>query len=307
MKIGFAFLGWVLLLPVFGQSDWEGFTQDSTQSEIDAEWQPFYYWKAQKPDQPLVVVLHTWSGDYSQTENSLANESRTKGWNYLHPNFRGPNYYPKACGSTYAIRDIDLAIDWALENLSVNPDSIFILGASGGGYATLCAYMKSRHNIRGFHAYVPISDLAAWYLESLVRSPKYAQDILDCTGSADSTLNEKEARRRSPLYWDTPLEKRNHSSLHLYAGVHDGYIGSVPITHSINFYNKVLRDANVKDSEAYVDDSTIIYLLTKQRGRIEEKYLGGREVHLQKQWKNISLIIFEGGHEMLTDIALELL
>ncbi len=307
VKLRMTILLWGLLSTVYAQTDWEGFSLDSVQSKIDGKWQPFYYWKAEKPNQPLVVVLHTWSGDYTQTENSLATQTKTKGWNYIHPNFRGANNHPEACGSELVIADIDQAIDWALENLPVNQDSIFVLGASGGGYATLVAYMKSRHQIRSFHAYVPISDLVAWYEESLVRTPRYAQNILDCTASEDSVLNVAEAKRRSPLYWKTSREKRKSTSLHLYAGVHDGYTGSVPITHSINFYNKVLRDARVKKKRAVVSDEIIIQLLTKRSSSKENRLLDDRKVHLYRNWKNVSLTIFEGSHEMLEDIALEML
>ncbi|MEM6845877.1 MAG: prolyl oligopeptidase family serine peptidase [Bacteroidota bacterium] len=295
------------LLSAYAQTDWRGFSLDSVQSEIDEKWQPFYYWKAERPNRPLVVVLHTWSGDYAQTNNSLAHQVKVKNWNYVHPNFRGSNNHPEACGSELVVTDIDQTIDWALENLPMNPDSVFVLGASGGGYATLVTYMKSRHRICGFHAYVPISDLAAWYEESLVRTPRYAQNILDCTSSEDSVLNVTEAKRRSPLYWHTPLEQRKDATLHLYAGVHDGYTGSVPITHSINFYNKVLRDAGVTDTTALVDDKTIIRLLTRQRGTNSGQFIGGRKVHLRRNWQNISLTIFEGGHEMLDNVALEVL
>ncbi|MGB3587535.1 MAG: prolyl oligopeptidase family serine peptidase [Tunicatimonas sp.] len=307
MKLWLIILGWGLLLPAYAQNAWQGFKLDSVQSPVDEKWQAFYYWKAQKPNQPLVVVLHTWSGNYTQTNNSLANQTKAKGWNYIHPNFRGPNNHPEACGSKLVITDIDQAIDWTLENLPVNPDSIFVLGASGGGYATLVTYMKSRHRIRSFHAYVPISDLAAWYEESLVRNSRYARNILDCTASEDSTLNIDEAKRRSPLYWETPWSQRKNATLHLYAGVHDGYTGSVPITQSINFYNKVLHDARVPDSTALVSDKTIIRLLTQQRGNVTNQLIGDRKVHLQKSWQNISLTIFEGGHELLENVALEML
>ncbi len=307
MKLGLTIFLWGLLLSAYAQTAWQGFELDSVRSEVDAKWQPFYYWKAKKQDQPLVVVLHTWSGDYTQTNNSLAERTKAKDWNYIHPNFRGPNNHPEACGSELAITDIDQSIDWALENLAVNSDSVFVIGASGGGYATLVTFMKSRHRIRGFHAYVPISDLAAWYEESLVRTPRYAQDVLGCTASEDSVLNESEAKRRSPLYWETPWEKRKDATLHLYTGVHDGYTGSVPITHSINFYNKVLRDAGVKDTTKLVDDQTTIRLLTRQKGTESDQFIGNRKVHLFKKWKNVSLTIFEGGHEMLEDIALEML
>lgn len=307
MKMLFFILSLSLISQAYSQSDWDGFSLDSVQSALDREWQPFYYWKAEKPDQPLVVHLHTWSGDYAQINDSLAVNTRAKGWNYIHPDFRGPNNHPGSCGSELVIADIDQAIQWAIDNFPVNRDSVFVIGASGGGYATLVTYMKSRHQIRGFHAYVPISDLAAWYEESLVRTPRYAENILACTASQDSTLNTVEAKIRSPLYWNTPWKQRKSATLNLYAGVHDGYSGSVPITHSINFYNKILRDARARKKRAFVSDDAIIQLLTKRSGSEENRFLGDRQVHLYRNWRNISLTIFEGGHEMLENIALEVL
>jgi hypothetical protein len=89
---------------------------------------------------------------------------------------------------------------------------------------------------------------------------KYAENILDCTSSKDS-LNLDVAIQKSPIYWKTPVEKLNTSELQIYAGVYDGIQGSVPITHSINFYNKVLKDKLVIDSTLYVSDSEKLSLL----------------------------------------------
>ena len=47
---------------------------------------------------------------------------------------------------------------------------------------------------------------------------------------------------RSPFYMHTPVEKRKNSKLYIYAGIHDGYEGSVPISQSLAFYNKVVAD-----------------------------------------------------------------
>lgn len=64
--------------------------------------------------------------------------------------------------------------------------------------------MKSKHNIRAFSAGVPISDLVAWYGESVERKNKYAAEIIKCTGANDA-FDEQKAKERSPLFWKTPI------------------------------------------------------------------------------------------------------
>jgi hypothetical protein len=82
-------------------------------SKADASLQPAYFLRAQsKVPKPLIVSLHTWSGDYSQ-DDPLADMARTAGWNYIHPDFRGPNRTADACLSPKALTDIDDAIKYA--------------------------------------------------------------------------------------------------------------------------------------------------------------------------------------------------
>ena len=161
--------------------------------------------------QPLLVSLHTWSNDYLQAD-TLSIMARKHGWNYIHPDFRGPNRTINACCSDLALSDIDDAIDYAIANGHVDPEKIFVAGASGGGYASLAVYMKSRHRINRISAWVPISDLEAWYRQSKIRKNKYAGDILNCTGSG-ATLDSESARARSPIHW--PVHERENATGYL--------------------------------------------------------------------------------------------
>src|SRR5690606_2644791 len=63
---------------------------------------------------PLVVSLHTWSGDYRQ-KDTLIHFCIHRGFHYIHPNFRGPNQNPEAMGSDKVVSDIDDAIDYLLK------------------------------------------------------------------------------------------------------------------------------------------------------------------------------------------------
>ncbi len=281
--------------------------KDSIRSSLDANVQAFYYDKSTtSTPQPLVVALHSWSNSAESQPPLAAEEAHAKGWNYIFPNFRGVNNHPKACCSEYVLTDIDEAIDWALTHLNVDRKRIYVIGHSGGGYATMAMYMKSRHDIASFSAWCGITDLAAWYNESVERKNKYAAEILQCTG-AGTTFDRQKALERSPLYWKTPIRKRKNSQLRIYAGIHDGHTGSVPISQSINFYNKLLTDFGVRDQSRYVPDADAATMLQTQAFPLANppKTIDSRAIHYQKSANRITLTIFEGGHEFLKNAALD--
>ncbi len=274
-------------------------------SPIDGHSQKAYFFKTTSSEpQPLIVSLHTWSNDYTQYD-SINVLSVDRGFNYIHPNFRGANNHKDACCSDLVIADIDASIDYALNHANVDTSRIFVIGVSGGGYATLAMFMKSRHRIKKFSSWVPLVDLIKWYEESKIRKLKYSEDILACTESAGGMLNRKLALEKSPIYWETPLEKLRHSRLEIYAGVYDGMMGngSIPITHSINFYNKLLKDLKEKDSSKYVSNTEKLALLEHRKPLSDYGSIAGRAVILVKESNNIRLTLFEGGHEILKDFA----
>lgn len=280
-------------------------------SSADGALQQAYFFKSvQRRPQPLIVSLHTWSGDYQQ-KDPLAKEILARGWNYIHPDFRGMNRKPDAMGSPLVLADIKDAIEYAVKNGNVDTSEIHIIGVSGGGYATLCAYMQLDYSVKSFTAWAPISNIEAWYWESIGRHQKYADDIL---GALGGTFDIVEARKRSPLFQNFPSNKRRQASLYIYEGIHDGYTGSVPITHSLNMYNRLVAGSKyqVNDPDSIsqlartdkllVSDREIIELLTKRTLPLSlqtGKALFGRNVYLQKQTDNIHLTIFEGTHEQL--------
>ena len=268
-------------------------------SSKDGKIQKAYYYKATSVSKrPLIVSLHTWSGDYTQ-KDTLSILCKLNDINYIHPDFRGPNRTKEACCSELALADMDDAIDYAIKHLNPDVSRIYVIGASGGGYATLSMFMKSKHKIKKFSSWVPISDLETWYHESLERKAAYAQHILQCTGSEGNVLNVKAARDRSPMFWPTPLKKLNNSSLHIYAGVYDGIQGSVPITHSLNFYNKILSDLQVEDKSKYVSPEEEAFLLEHRKPLADFGRIADRDICLLKEYRNLKLVIFDGKHEML--------
>ncbi|NDW11483.1 SGNH/GDSL hydrolase family protein [Bacteroides sp. 214] len=290
----------------------DAFVEVSITSSVDGTQQKaFMYSSKNRTPQPLIVSLHTWSGNYTQTD-PLTKEILARDWNYIHPDFRGANNHPEAMGSPLAISDIEDAIRYAVEQTNADPEEVHVIGVSGGGYATLLSYMNTIYPVRSFSAWVPISDIEAWYWESVGRGQKYAIDIIKSL-SSDSVFYRDEAERRSPIQHTFPVDIRKNAKLYIYAGIHDGYRGSVPITHSLNMYNRLVGELKYNDATTdeisvkafsdkdLVSKSEIVELLSKRINpdNNRNKTLYGRNIHLFREYENIQLTIFEGRHEQL--------
>ncbi|UZR97970.1 GDSL-type esterase/lipase family protein [Chondrinema litorale] len=281
------------------------FQEVTMPSTIDDHQQKAYFYKSRLDGpQPLIISLHTWSGDYSQFD-PLVGQIMTYGWNYIHPDFRGNNSSPDACGSEKVIQDIDDAISYALKNTSVDPTEIHVIGVSGGGMATILAYMKSRHPIKTFSAWVPISNLEDWYYETKSRGLKYASDLEKVTQTPKDSIDVEDLRKRSPLYMKVPLDLRKDTRLYLYTGIHDGYEGSVPITQTINFYNKLMDDWKFREDRKVTNEEIIELLSKRSFSNAPNRTIGGRKVHFQKNTGPVRLTVFEGKHEMLVEAAFD--
>jgi len=108
---------------------WDGdFEVVDIPSSADREIQKAYFHASESAQpQPLLVHLHTWSNDYSKAD-VLAKMVRDRGWNYIHPDFRGRNNTPQSSCSELAIQDIDDAIAYALRKSNVDTSRIYVAG-----------------------------------------------------------------------------------------------------------------------------------------------------------------------------------
>ncbi len=285
----------------------EGFVPAEIKSSADGIMQKAIFYKSRKSaSQPLIVSLHTWSGDFLQ-EDPLAKEVQLHDWNYIHPDFRGRNNRPEACGSELVVTDIQDAIEFAVKNGNVDTANVHIVGVSGGGYAALLTYLKLRYPVKSFNAWASISDLENWYWECQGRGLKYAGD-LEMVTTGGKGFDAVEARKRSPMMMEYQPELRNGAFLNIYAGIHDGYTGSVPISHSVQFFNRMVDEMFPNHTGKKISDSTLISLLAKQTNPHPDTILmlGGRKIHLFRELPGLSLTIFEGTHEMIVPQALAL-
>lgn len=231
-----------------------------------------------------------------------------RNWNYIHPDFRGINNRPEACGSPLVIADLEDVIRFAIQQGHTDSNNIHIIGVSGGGYATLLAYMKIKYPVKSFSAWVPISDLRSWYWESKGRKAKYAEDI-EKVVMKNGQMDWQELDRRSPLLLPYPADLRKKAVLHIYAGIHDGYTGSVPVSQSMLFYNKIAAAQLPSNKKGLISESLQRSLLTKRMNPEADSNfkLNNRPIQLFRQTERVSITIFDGGHEMLVPSALSLI
>lgn len=261
-------------------------TLEIIKSKKDDNSQEILFFKSKTKSKVLIVSLHGWRERYND-HDELANFSITNDYNYIRPSFRGQNNKPSACCSKLVLSDLDEAIDFAQEDQAWIKD-IHVIGRSGGGYAGACMLMKSKHTIKHFMLWVPMTNLVSWHYQQVNRKNILYKEVLECTNSKNGILNIAEAQERSPFFSKTPVNKLKNTKVSLFAGVYDQ---TVPITQPINFYHKLIRDSGAKDSKFFVDDETIIKYATKSHQK-KPKIL------YSNKYKNITIYVFNGGHEI---------
>ena len=275
-------------------------------SPADASEQPALFWAPDVAEAPvpLLVALHTWSADYRQTMNiPAATWCMEHGWAFIHPNFRGPNKRPEATGSDLVVADILGAVEYAKGVVSVDPARIYVVGASGGGYTALLMAAHAPDVWAGVSAWVPISDLRAWYEECTKAGRGYAANVAASCGGGPgaSAAVDEQYEKRSPL---THLAKAKGVSLDINAGIHDGHKGSVPVSHSLEAFNAVAAP------EDRLSEDDISYFVTKRsvppalRTEVVDPTYGKWTPLFRRQSGRVRVTIFKGGHEIVYGAAL---
>jgi len=277
-------------------------------SSIDGTRQPCYvilpdrFDPAGKPV-PLLVSLHTWSGDVEQRQPDMEKAAEQRGWIYLFPHFRGRNDNPDACGSIKAQQDILDATDWAIKHYPVDTRRIYLTGASGGGHMSMLMAGRHPEKWTAVSAWVGINDLAAW--EKRHAGSGYGQMVHTSCGGApgESLAIDEQYRNRSPMTW---LGRATGVPLDLAAGVHDGHRGSVPVRHTLDAFNIV---AEAQGAPRITAEE--IAQISRPNGRLERPQQSdrkadptyGRAVYLRRAAGKARVTIFEGGHERLAEAA----
>ena len=276
-------------------------------ASVDQTQQPAMTYSAKATTKrPLLVGLHPWSGAYDSATDDAAYAAWCieNDWHFIHPHFRGPNWTPDACGSEKMVQDILDAVDHMKKKHDVDPDRVYLVGVSGGGHAALLMAGRAPEVWAGVSAWVPISDIRAWWEEkSRGKKSKYAGHIEKAVGGQPDKNAEaaEECRKRSPV---TYLARASGVNLDINAGVTDGRSGSVPFTHSLNAFNAVVAEPE-RLSPGFIRD---FYAQQKvPAGTPEAKHdslYGKKPVIFRKVSVNARVTIFRGGHEIIQHAAL---
>lgn len=254
---------------------------------------------------PVVVSLHTWSGNLEQRNAELEASVAERGWIYLFPDFRGVNDHPEACASELSRRDVIDVLDWVMARCPVDDNRVYLTGMSGGGYMTLAMVESYPDRWTAASAWVPLSDLRSWY--DFHARDGYGEMTRSCLGGdpAKEPGVVEEMIRRSPIH---QLARGRDVALDINAGRFDGHNGaSIPVWHSLAAFN-VLAESHGVD---VVSDAEIAQL-SRHDPHLDDPRDGDevydsaydRRVFLRRTAGKARVSIFDGGHEGIASGAM---
>jgi len=275
--------------------------------KIDNSSQPAMFRAAQGNEmRPLLVALHTWSADHTQKYKKFADWCEEHNWNYIFPEFRGPNWWSDACGSDFVVSDLEDAVRYACQNVNVDKKRIYLCGGSGGGHCSLLLAGRRPDLWTAVSSWCPISDIRYWHEQCSAMGLGYYKHIESACGGNPET-NEaarKQAMMRSPVSW---LQNAAELPLAINCGIHDGHPGkgSVPIDQAIFAFNILAKPEDCiswNDAQYMVKNEAIPEHL---RTTEDDPAFGAHKVLFRKVSNNARLTIFDGNHELYEYAALE--
>jgi dienelactone hydrolase len=285
-------------------------TKVLVKSSMDGAEQPIYVvlpegFNRDKGPVPLLVSLHSWSYDVEQRNLEREAAAERRGWICVCPNFRGRNDRPEALGSRLAQQDILDAVKWVQEHYPIDRRRIYITGTSGGGHMTMLMAARHPEVWAAASAWAGISDLKAWH--DVHVADDYGQMMRQACGGAPGTSAEvdRQYHERSPK---SHLQGAVGVPLEIAHGVHDGHQGSVPVRQALEAFNVIAIASGV---QPITEEE--IKQLSRQNGRLEKPRPGdevqdqvfGRQIYLRRMAGPARISIFDGGHEGITDAALD--
>jgi len=269
-------------------------------SNADSTYQPalIYSHVRNNEKRPLLVALHTWSGNYKQTSgNEYAKYCVNKDWYLIHPDFRGPNNNPKAMGSEYVIQDIVSAVKYMKKNYAIDESRVYLVGYSGGGHAALLMAGKHPEIWAGISTWNGISDIKEWW----EYNEEYAAQIEVAVGGRPdiSAASAAECLKRSPL---TYIWNAKSVKIDINAGIEDE---TVPFTHSLLAYNKIVNDNQKISTNFILEFYESKEVPTAIQKIIFDNTYGNKFPLFRKTSDNARVTIFKGGHEIIHLAALK--
>ena len=258
---------------------------------------------------PLLVVLHSWTTDYTQHQSiPFGLWAEAEGWAMVAPNFRGPFEGPEAMGSDLAVQDVVDAIDWAAGRGGIDEERVFAVGFSGGGMMSLLMAGRHPDRFRGVASFVPVYDLVDFYEYNRdVRDdgPPYVEQIEAACGG-DPTVDDEareECLRRSPL---GHVEGTRDAGIPVYLG--HGLRDEIERpSASLRAFN-ALADEGDRVPDDVVRAVWEMRLPGELRGSVEaETHFADEdpEVLFARSSGPVTVVLFEGEHDLVYHPPLE--
>jgi len=284
----------ILMVSIHGA--WPPEVQDITYPCLyDTSMQPaMYYDPGADGPVPLLVGLHSWSWSYttglSEPYGQWAVDS---GWAFIAPNFRGPNGHPISTGSNAVVQDIIDAVAYVKSQVTIDTNRIYVIGLSGGGHATMLMSGKAAHIWGGASAWVGISDLTAWYQESIELGSTFWQSIQNACGGNPTTDSAAAAQsyNRSPIHF---LHNATDFNLDINGGINDG---TVPVSQSLRAFNAVAAPEDTLTNEEIEYFATEHAVPPSLAGQAPyDPLYGTGGVLFRRTSNNCRITVFNGGH-----------
>jgi len=245
---------------------------------------------------PLLVVLHSWSADYEQNldipfaEFAIAND-----WVFLHPNFRGPNARPQATASDLAVQDVIDAVEFARKRAAVDPDRVYLVGYSGGAMKALVLAGRRPDLWAGVAAWGAIYDIPDWFGHNRDKNPRYRREIAASCGGAPrpGTAAETDCRERSPQAHLARAAGR--VPVLLAHGLKDE---TVPLRHALLAYDALAapEERFSAADRSFLDARGEVPPHLRRASPLFE--MASARVRLERRSRTVTLVLFQGGHDM---------
>lgn len=271
-----------------------------------------WYHSGTAAKKPLLVVLHSWSADYLQRDGiPYGVFAKKNDWIFIHPDYGGRFDDKEAAASQKSVEDVLDAIEYARKNAPVDEARVYLAGFSGGAMMSLVMAGRYPGLFAAALAWVPVYDLHDWYAE-LRKSRhdytrKYRRDIETiCGGVPDRQSNAKKAcARRSP---STYLANARGSQMRVFVGggIRDPFVRP---SHAIRAFNHLADEADRINSADFqiIDKTKMIPAHLKSHTALEESRWfekAGTSVILMRSSGNATLILFDGGHDLIYNAGL---
>jgi phosphoglycerate dehydrogenase-like enzyme/pimeloyl-ACP methyl ester carboxylesterase len=275
-------------------------------SPADNTSQPMLFYAPDAPKDykvPLLVYLHPWSADYLRDDGKVyAKWCVENGWALCIPNFRGRNNNPVACCSDLAVNDISGAVDYAKVQATIDTDKIYLVGVSGGGYASLLMAGRYPEIWAGVSSWVPIFDLKDWHADRKREKSGYFREIEMVCGGApgDSPEIDEQYKQRSASTW---LTEAKDVTIEISGGIHDDII---PISHTLRAFN-VLAEPEDRIAQCDIEYIDKHHKLPAHMQMELDDCSYEKKILFRQKSNNARVTIFDGGHQILCKAALNFL